>query len=165
MVPIFGRQINVRENFALSSENISFIMKLDHIPHDLKKLDLNYCYWISSKELCTFVKRCKNLRELAVAHSAISNLDLAEILAENKNISKISFRIENPATFWLSNENASASEAFGFNLWAKLFSNTHFGKCREAFARLESIEIYIGQQPIILATLLRYACLIYSTVE
>lgn len=152
---MYCRQINARKNFEYITENIATILELHPNPNVVTKLDFNFCYWISSENLCQFVKQCKNLEELAVAHTAISNRDLAEMLAENENICKLSFSIERPETFWLENEIEISSESSHLNLWGVLISNSVFGKCVKALAKLESLEIYIGQYPVILGTVLR----------
>ena len=150
------RQINVRENFANSGENIATILKFHPNPNIIRKLDFNFCYWISSQDLCGLVKHCKNLRELSVAHSTISNRDLAEILAENVNISKLSFSIENPETFWLESELQLSSATFSLDPWANLYSYSQFGICENTFLKIQSLEIYMEQYPVILGTVLRY---------
>ena len=106
--------------------------------------------------MCNFAKQCGNLRELAVAHSSISNHDLAEILVENENITRLSFSIESPETFWLANGFEHPSERSSYDSWADHFANSHLGKCKKTLAKLESLEIYLGQYPVVLGTTLRY---------
>ena len=151
----YCRQINVRKNFDYITENIATVLELHPNPNVVTKLDFNFCYWISCRELLEFVKQCKNLGELAVAHCAISNRDLAEILAENENIRKLSFSIENAELFWLENKIEISSESFDLDPWGVLISNSVFGKSGKTLAKLESLEIYMGQYPVILGTVLR----------
>ena len=148
----------MRKNFEYITQNIATILELHPSPNVVTKLDLNSCYWISSQELRNFAKRCTNLKELAVAHSGVSNQDLAEILTENEQIRKLSFSIETPETFWLENENENVLATFGLDLWVRQLPNSHFGKCVKTLAKLESLEIYMGQYPAILGTVLRYKC-------
>ena len=160
------RHINVRENFAYSGENIAKILQVHPNPHILTKLDLNFCYWVSSLKLCTFVKQCKKLTELAVVHSSVSNQDLAEILAENENISKLSFSIESPETFWSEKnfvpnvwlrDTPQQNSTYSYSIdWDHLILSSNFGKSRKTFGQLKSLEIYMQQHPTILITLLRY---------
>ena len=103
-----------------------------------------------------FAKRCKNLKELGIAHSPISNQDLAEILAGNEQLRKLSFSIETPETFWLENKSQNLSATSTLDSLAKQLTNSHFFKCGKTLAKLESLEIYIGQYPVILGTVLRY---------
>ena len=90
----------MRENFVCSNENIATILELHPNPQIITKLDFEYCYWIPSQQLCDLIKQCKNLEELSVSHSTVRNQYLAEILALNERISKLSFSIESPDTFW-----------------------------------------------------------------
>ena len=152
MLEISCRRINVRSNFEYSRENIAKILALHPNPQVVTQLDFNFCYWVQSQELCDFVKQCTHLNELSVAHSTISNHDLAEILALNENISKLSFSIESPETFWLDKNGSELSSAT-FSL--KSFSKSHFGKCGKTLGKIESLELYIGQYPVILGTVLR----------
>ena len=161
----FYREINVRKNFAYSGENIATILKFHPNPNIVRKLEFSFCYWIQSKELCDFVKQCTNLKELSVAHSTLSNCDLSEIILEIKTISKLSFSIETPESFWLENEKKISSSKVRSDSLVNRFLNSHFGKCQESFARLESLEIYMGQYPTILGTLLRYNIYGYFTIE
>ena len=172
------RQINVRENFSFSNENIATILELHPNPNVVTKIDFNFCYWVNSQKLCDFVKQCTNLKDLSVAHSTISNHDLAEILAGNENISKLSFSIESPDTFW-SRKNVV------HNVWLhdsphkrynssfridceNLISLSQFGKCRNTMAQLKSLEIYMQQYPSILVAVLRYIyeiCIYQSCIK
>ena len=132
----------------------------------ITKLDFNFCYWIPGKKLCDFVKQCPNLKDLSVAHSTVSNKDLAEILAGNEKISMLSFSIESQDAFWIENEiqNSKATVSVDPPLGSPL-SISHFGKCEKTLGELESLEIYTGQYPVILGTVLRYNNQSYSTVE
>ena len=151
MLKICCRQINVRENFKYSRENIAKILELHPNPNAVTKLDFNFSYWIPRQELFDFVMQCTNLKELSVAHSSINIQDLAEILFQNERISKLSFSIESPETFWLENRSELLSATFSLDL----FSSSHFGKCKKTLGKIESLEIYMGQFPVILGTLLR----------
>ena len=148
----------MRENFEYITENIATILELHPNPDVVTKLDFNFCYWIPCRELREFAKQCTNLKELAVAHSGVSNQDLAEILAENEQICKLSFSIETPETFWLEHASQNLSTTFDLDLWVEQLQNSHFGKCIRTLAKLESLEIYIGQNPVILGTVVRYNC-------
>ena len=135
-------------------------------PNIVTKLDFKFCYWIESKKLRNFAKKCTNLRDLSVAHSNLSNQDLAEILEKNENILKLSFSIETPDTFWFQTDIVSTLQINDINKrktsapfsieWEDLFSLSHFFKCGKRFALLQSLEICMRQSPIILGTILRY---------
>ena len=132
-------------------ENIATILELHLNPKVVTKLDFDFCYWVASRELFDFVKKCPNLKELSVAHSSLINQDLAEILAENFKISKLSFSLDSPETVW-----SEISLAFNCqNSWERQFSLSRFSKCNKAFARMTSLNLYMGQHPIILGTILR----------
>ena len=110
------------------------------------------------------MKQCKKLTELSVAHSPVSNQDLSEILVENEQIRKLSLSIETPETFWLENESKNLSATSSLDSLAKQLPNSHFVKCGKTLAKLESLEIYMGQYPVILGTVLRYNSHGYFTV-
>ena len=159
------RQINVRENFTCSNENIATILELHLNRNIITKLDFNFCYWITGQKLCDFIKHCTNLEDLSVSHSTVSNHELAEILALNERISKLSFNIENPDTFWREKNFAPKvwlSESFqktsksSYSIDCEnLISSSHFGKCRNTMAKLKTLEIYVQQDPSIIVALLR----------
>ena len=155
------RQINVRENFACCNENIATILELHPNPNIITRLDFNFCYWIQSRQLCDFIKQCTNLKDLSVAHSTVSNHDLAGILALNEHISKLSFSIESPDTFWSENNFApkvwlhdSPQQSYSIEC-ENLISSSQFGKCRNTMAQLKSLEIYMQQHTCVLVALLR----------
>ena len=155
----------MRENFVCSNENIATILELHPNPQIITKLDFEYCYWIPSQQLCDLIKQCKNLEELSVSHSTVRNQYLAEILALNERISKLSFSIESPDTFWCERNFApkvwlhdsfqkNSKSSFSIDC-ENLISLTQFGKCRNTIAQLKNLEIYMQQYPSILVALLR----------
>ena len=159
------RRINVRENFSCSEENILKILQLHHNPDVVTNLDLNFCYWISNEELSNFTKQCTNLTELAVAHSTITSHNLAEILHENPNITKLSLSIRNPEEFWSKEkhvvkclhqlqQNYKEHSGNTSTSWENLLSLSHFGICHKTLAQLKSLNLHMGQHPIILGMLL-----------
>ena len=152
---IHCRHINVRNNFCCSKENILSLLQLHTNPDVVTKLDFNFCYWIPRNEIVHFVKQCKNLKELAVAHSTIGSKDLEEILSENVKISKLSISIHYPETFE-QNEKLVDHYLHQSTVLEDPLSFIHLGKCRQTFAQLESLELHMGQYPIIFATLIRY---------
>ena len=136
-------------------ENFEKILEHHPNPNVVTKLDFSYCYWIPGQKLCDFIKQCKNLKELLVAHSTVSNRDLAEILVEHENISKLSLSIDSPASFMLENEIENSSATCSVDPWANKNFNAIFGKCEKILSKLESLEIYSGPYPVILGTMLR----------
>ena len=150
---IYCSHINVRDNFCCSKYNILSVLKVHPNPDVLTKLDFNCCYWLPREEIIHFVKQCSSLTELAIAHSNIGSSDLEEILCDNVNISKLSFSVHHPESFE-QNEKLVAYYLHQDVLEDPL-SVLNFGKCRQTFARLETLELHMGQYPIILATLFR----------
>ena len=161
------RCINARENFSYSEENILKVLQLHHNPDMVTNLDLNFCYWVSNEELSNFTKQCTNLTELAVAHSTVTSHNLSEILLENPNISKLSLSILSPEEFWSQEKHAvkclhqlqQSSKEHSGNIstsWKNLLSLSHFGICHTTLAQLKSLNLHMGQHPIILGTLLLY---------
>ena len=100
-----------------------------------------------------FLKECRNLKELSVLNSSLSILDLAEVLSVIENISKLKFSINSPEEFWNA---AKFSSQTNQNSWEHLFSSSNLEGCKNSLATLQSLEIYMGQYPLILGTLLRY---------
>ena len=148
------RYINVRENFCCSKENILKILQLHPNPDVVTNLDFNFCYWIPRNEIVHFVKQCKNLTELAVAHSTIGSQELEEILCENVHVTKLSFSIHDSEGF-AQNEKLVNYYLNQTTVWEDPLSFLHLGKCRQILAKLETLELHMGQYPIILATLIR----------
>ena len=151
---IHCRHINVRNNFCCSKENILSLLQLHTNPDVVTKLDFNFCYWIRSKAITHFVKQCMNLKELAVAHSTIGSKDLEEILCENTHVTKLSFSIHDSEGF-AQNEKLADHYLHQTTELEDPLSFIHLGKCRQTLAQLETLELYVGQYPFILATLLR----------
>lgn len=166
---IFFRSINVREVFTLCEERIDRLLVHHPSPDILTHLDLNFCYWIPTEILINFIKRCNNLKSLAVAHTNITCADLANIL-HHSSISKLSFSVNSKA-FWINEKqvvkylnyfcqssnykiaNASAS-------WHSLLSFSHFGKCKHFLTKLTSLDLFIPQDAILLGSFLRYIYLL-----
>ena len=151
---IYCRNINVKESFSLNKENILNMLQLHPNPNVITKLDFSFCYWVPTKELTKFAKQCKNLTELAVAHSTIGSKDLEEILCENTHVTKLSFSIHDSEGF-AQNEKLADHYLHQTTELEDPLSFIHLGKCRQTLAQLETLELYVGQYPFILATLLR----------
>ena len=98
------------------------LLQLHTNPDVVTKLDFNFCYWIPRNEIVHFVKQCKNLKELAVAHSTIGSKDLEEILSENVKISKLSISIHYPETFE-QNEKLVDKPLLNLNRWNFIWDN------------------------------------------
>lgn len=156
-------QINVREIFTCQGK-IERIPHLHFDPEIVTVLDLNFCYWMSSKEIKSFATQCKNLKEFSVAHSNITIEDLTGVL-ECKKITKLSLSTENltHCNFWLEDtsesihpqklENAAAFDEATF--WGSLVYKSKLVRCLSSFSRLLSLEIHTKQDPIILGTIIR----------
>ena len=153
-VYIYCRHINVRDNFGCSNENILNILQLHPNPEIVTELDFSFCYWIASKEVTDFVKQCRHLDKLSVAHSTIGSQELEEILCENAKISKLSFSINDPKSFG-QNEKLIGHYLKKTTVLEDPLSLLNLSKCRQTLAQLETLELYIGQYPIILTTLLK----------
>ena len=150
------RHINARDNFCCSKENILSILQLHPNPEIVTELDFNFCYWVPSRELTDFVKQCRNLVKLSIAHSTIGNQELEEILIENVKISRLSFSIHNSKESFKQNKKLVIYHYLHQTTELEdPLSLLHLGKCRQTLAQLETLELYVGQYPFILATLLR----------
>ena len=130
------------------------ILKLHPNPNVVTKLDFSFCYWIPKKEITDFVKQCTNLKELAVAHSTIGSQELEEILCENVHVTKLSFSIHDSEGFEqnekLVDHYLEKTTVSGDDPLALL----NLTNCRETLSKLETLELNMGQYPIILTTLL-----------
>ena len=151
---IYCRHINIRESFCFSKENVLKILQLHPNPNVVTKLDFSFCYWIPKKEITEFVKQCTNLKELAVAHSTIGSQELEEILCENVHVTKLSFSIHDSEGFE-QNEKLVNYYLHQPAVWEDPLSLLHLGKCRKILSQLETLELHMGQYPIILATIIR----------
>ena len=129
------------------------------------KLDFNFCYWLSRKEISEFSKSCNYLKEFSVAHAKIHTSDIAEVLCGNLKISKLSLSIESPQSYWcVENSVVEYLQQFqedpngmsGKMFWQNLLSLSHFGSAKEPLAQLSYLDLHIGQDPLILGTILRY---------
>ena len=149
------QHINARDNFCCSKENILSILQLHPNPEIVTELDFNFCYWVPSRELTDFVKQCRNLVKLSIAHSTIGNQELEEILIENVKISRLSFSIHNSKESFKQNKKLVDHYLHQTTELEDPLSLLHLGKCRQTLAQLETLELYVGQYPLILATLLR----------
>ena len=154
----------MRENFAVTNKNIGNIIHLHPSPDAITTLDFNFCYWVSSKKICDFVKQCPSLTELAVANSTVGTQELADILCNNTKISKLSLSIASPEYLWPNIEPAikcmndiqqNSKKESTATLWGELLSLSNFGKCQETLAQLESLDLHMGEHLIILATVIR----------
>ncbi|KAK4004674.1 Uncharacterized protein APZ42_015845 [Daphnia magna] len=156
------RHINVREAFACSEENIEKILH-NYNPDVVTKLDFNYCYWLSGKEISDFARSCSNLKELSVAHTNIDISDVAEVLSENVKLSKLSLSIANPESYWCTEQSVidclqqlqeDSEEMSGKMIWQNLLSLSQLGTAKESLAQLSCLDLHIGQNPVILGTIL-----------
>lgn len=138
------------------------MLTLHFNPDIVTELDFNFCYFLSSKEISCFAKQCKHVKELSVAHSTISSRDLAEILHDNLKISKLCFNICDPNSFWLTeetgiNNGSHKLDVSTSNSWKSLLLRSEFGKCLQSLTQLLSLDLHIGQEPLVLGTILKYA--------
>ena len=154
----------MREAFACSQENIGEIL-LHYNPDVVTKLDFNFCYWLSRKEISEFARSCNFLKELSVAHTKIHIRDIAEVLCKNLKISKLSLSIESPKSFWCVQNSAveylqqfqdCSNETYGKMFWQNLLSLSQLESAKEPLAHLSYLDLHIGQDPLILGTILRY---------
>lgn len=129
------------------------------------KLDFNFCYWISGKQISDFARKCSNLKELSVAHTNIDISDVADVLCENVKLSKLSLSIENPESYWCAEQSVidcvqqfqeDPEEMSGKMIWQNLLSLSQLGAAKESLAQLSCLDLHIGQNPVILGTILRY---------
>nr|CAH0103249.1 unnamed protein product [Daphnia galeata] len=67
----------MREAFVCNQENIEKIL-LHYNPDVVPKLDFNFCYWLSRKEISKFARSCHYLKELSFTHTKILVKDIAE---------------------------------------------------------------------------------------
>ena len=150
---IYCRNINVKESFSLNKENILNMLQLHPNPNVITKLDFSFCYWVPTKELTKFAKQCKNLTELAVAHSTIDSHHLEEIICENVHITKLCFSINVSEGF---DQNAKLVNYYLHQTagWEDPLFFLHLGKCRKILAQLETLQLHVGEYPIIIATLI-----------
>lgn len=131
----------------------------------MTKLDFNFCYWLSGKEISEFAKSCSYLKELSVAHTKIPTSDIAEVLCENMKISKLSLSIQSPKNYWcvensvveyLQQLQEDPNGMSGKMFWQNLLSLSQFENAKEPLAQLSYLDLHIGQDPLILGTILRY---------
>ena len=149
---MYSRHIHVRDNFSCSSENLIKILQVHPNPHIVTEIDFNFYYWIPAREIIKFVKQCTNLDKLSVAHSTIGTQELEEILCGNAKISKLSISIHDPESFWQNNKLVDhyleKTTVSGDDPLALL----NLTNCRETLSKLETLELNMGQYPIILTT-------------
>ena len=155
----------MREAFVCNQENIGEIL-LHYNPDVVTKLDFNFCYWLSRKEISEFARSCNYLKELSVAHTKILVKDIAEVLCQNIKISKLSLSIQNPNSYWCVQhsvieylqrfQEGPTDERSNKMFWQNLLSLSQLESAKEPLAQLNYLDLHIGQDPLILGTILRY---------
>jgi hypothetical protein len=165
----------VREAFFCNQENIGEIL-LRYNPDVVTKLDFNFCYWLSRKEISEFARSCNYLTELSVAYTDILVKDIAEVLCQNIKISKLALSICNPSSYWCVKysvveflqrfHEGPIAEKSSDIFWQNLLSLSQLESAKEPLAQLKYLDLHIGQDPLILGTLLRYEkmCILNSAV-
>lgn len=156
------RYLNAREAFSFNNESLTKLLRHHFNPDVLTELDFNFCYWISSKDISSFARRCKNLEELSVVHSNLTIRDLIHILQEDTKITKLRLSINSQKEFWLTDHITmkksvgmpSDQSSYG-TAWKNLFLVCEFEKCRLTMSKLTSLDLQMGQDPIVLGTILR----------